>query len=316
MLHVTSYMKILVTGGAGFIGSHLVDELIERKHQVIVIDNLSTGKKENINPKAQFFKKDIRNLKDILPLFKGMDFVFHLAALPRVQYSIENPVETYDNNVNGTLNVLEAARRTKVKPVRKSGLSNGVKRVIYASSSSIYGNQKKYPFKEEMRPDPLSPYACQKYIGELLCQMYSRLYGLETVCLRYFNAYGPRASTEGAYALVTAIFLKLKKENKPLTITGDGKQSRDFTHVYDIVRANILASKSKKVGKGETINIGSGKNYTINQVAKFFGGPIKYIAPRIEPRKTLADISKAKKLLGWQPKIKFEEGIKKLISNF
>jgi len=294
-------MKILVTGGAGFIGSHLVDELIKRKHQVIVIDNLSTGKKENLNPKAKLAKLDIRNLKAILPIFKGVDFVFHLAALPRVQYSIENPIETYDNNVNGTLNVLEASRRAEVK------------RLIYASSSSIYGDQKKYPFKEEMRPNPSSPYACQKYIGELLCQLYSNLYGLETVCLRYFNAYGPRASTEGAYALVTAIFLKLKKENKPLTVTGDGEQSRDFTHVYDIVRANILALQSKKVGKGEVINIGGGKDYTINQVAKIFGGPIKYIAPRLEPRRTLADTKLAKKLLGWQPKIKFEKGIKELL---
>lgn len=296
-------MKILVTGGAGFIGSHLIDELLKRKHQVIVIDNFSTGKRENLNPKAEFFKKDIRNLKALLPLFKGVDFVFHLAALPRVQYSIENPIKTYDNNVNGTLNVLEAARRAKVK------------RVIYASSSSIYGNQKKYPFKEEMIPKPLSPYACQKYISELLCQMYSTLYGLKTVCLRYFNAYGPRASTEGAYVLVTAVFLKLKKENKPLTVTGNGEQSRDFTHVYDIVRANILASQSKKVGKGEVINIGGGKNYTINQVAKIFGGPIKYIAPRLEPKKTLADTKLAKKLLGWQPKIRFEEGIRELLKS-
>lgn len=294
-------MKILVTGGAGFIGSHLVDELIKKQHQITVIDNLSTGKKENLNPKAKFFKKDIRNFKSILPYFKGIDFVFHLAALPRVQYSIENPIKTTEINVLGTLNVLEASRLAKVK------------RVIYGSSSSIYGNQKKYPFKEEMRANPLSPYGLQKYIGELFCQIYSTLYDLETVCLRYFNAYGPRASTEGAYALVTAIFLKLKKEGKPLTITGNGKQSRDFTHVYDIVRANILALKSKKVGKGEIINIGSGRDYTINQVAKIFAGPIVQIAPRIEPRKTLADISKAKKLLGWKPEIKFEKGIKQLL---
>ena len=224
-----------------------------------------------------------------------------MAALPRVQYSIENPIETTEINVFGTLNVLEASKRAKVK------------KVIYASSSSIYGNQEKYPFKETMIANPISPYAFQKYIGELLCQLYSNLYQVQTVCLRYFNAYGPRASTEGAYALVTAIFLKLKKEGKPLTITGDGKQSRDFTHVDDIVKANILALESKKVGRGEIINIGGGKDYTINQVAKIFGGPAVYIAPRIEPRKTLADIRLAKKLLGWQPKIKFEEGIKQLL---
>lgn len=296
-------MKVLVTGGAGFIGSHLVDELIKRKHEVVVIDNLSNGKKENLNPKARFVKKDIRNLKSIEPHFKGVDFVFHLAALPRVQFSIEHPIEANDNNINGTLNVLEAAKQA------------GVKRVIYASSSSIYGDQSKYPFREDMPVNVMSPYALHKYVGELYCKMYSFLHGLEIVCLRYFNAYGPRASTEGAYALVTAIFLKQKKEGKPLTVTGDGKQSRDFTHVADIVRANILAMQSKKIGKAEIINIGGGKDQRIIDVAKLFGGPIKFIASRIEPKKTLADIRLAKKLLGWEPKVKFENGIRHLITN-
>lgn len=296
-------MKCLVTGGAGFIGSHLVDELIKKKHEVIVIDNLSNGTKENLNPEAEFYKKDIRNLKSILPHFKSVDFVFHLAALPRVQFSIEHPIEANDNNINGTLNVLEAAKKA------------GVKRVVYASSSSIYGDQPKYPFKEDMPANVMSPYALHKYVGELYCQMYSFLHGLETVCLRYFNAYGPRASTEGAYALVTALFLRLKKEGKPLTVTGDGKQSRDFTHVFDIVRANILAATSNKIGQGEVINIGGGKDQKIIDVAKLFQAPIKHIAPRIEPKKTLADIKRAQKLLNWKPKIKFEDGIKDLISH-
>jgi UDP-glucose 4-epimerase len=296
-------MKCLVTGGAGFIGSHLVDELIKQGHEVIVIDNLSNGKKENLNPKAKFYKKDIRNLKSIAPHFKGVDFVFHLAALPRVQFSIEHPIEANDNNINGTLNVLEAGKRAKVK------------RIIYSSSSSIYGDQPKYPFKEDMPANVMSPYALHKYVGELYCRMYSFLHGLGTVCLRYFNAYGPRASTEGAYALVTAIFLKQKKAGKPLTITGDGKQSRDFTHVFDIVRANILAARSKKVGRGEVINIGGGNDQQIIKVAKLFGGPIRFIAPRIEPKRTLADIRLAKRLLGWTPKVKFEDGIRQLLKD-
>jgi UDP-glucose 4-epimerase len=294
-------MKCLVTGGAGFIGSHLVDELIKRGHGVIVIDNLSNGKKENLNPKAKFYKKDIRNLKSIAPHFKDVDVVFHLAALPRVQFSIEHPLEANDNNINGTLNILEAAKRARVK------------RVIYASSSSIYGDQPRHPFKEDMPVNPMSPYALHKYVGELYCKMYSFLHGLETVCLRYFNAYGPRASTEGAYALVTAIFLKQKNEGKPLTVTGAGKQSRDFTHVFDIARANILAAQSRKVGKAEVINIGGGNDQQIIKVAKLFDGPIKFISPRVEPKKTLADIRLAKKLLGWEPKIRFEEGIRELI---
>ncbi|MBI4837007.1 MAG: NAD-dependent epimerase/dehydratase family protein [Candidatus Portnoybacteria bacterium] len=296
-------MRCLVTGGAGFIGSHLVDELIKRGNKVIVIDNLSNGKKENLNPKAKFYKKDIRNLESVAPHFKGVDFVFHLAALPRVQFSIEHPIEANDNNINGTLNVLEAAKRARVK------------RVIFSSSSSIYGDQPKFPYKENMPPNPMSPYALHKYVGELYCKMYSFLHGLETVCLRYFNAYGPRASTEGAYALVTAIFLKQKKGGKPLTVTGTGKQSRDFTHVFDIVRANILAAQSKKVGSAEVINIGGGNDQRIIKVAKLFGGPIEFIAPRIEPQKTLADIRLAKKILNWEPKIKFEDGIKQLLKS-
>jgi len=294
-------MKTLVTGGAGFIGSHLVDELIKQGYEVIVIDNLSNGKKENLNPKAKFYKKDVRDLKSIAPHFKGVDFVFHLAALPRVQFSIEHPIEANDNNINGTLNVLEAAKLAKVK------------RVIYSSSSSIYGDQPKYPYKENMPPNLMSPYALHKYVGELYCKMYSFLHELETVCLRYFNAYGPRASTEGAYALVTAVFLKQKKNGEPLTVTGNGKQSRDFTHVFDIVRANILAARSKKIGKAEVINIGGGNDQQIIKVARLFDGPIKFILARIEPKKTLADIRLAKKLLNWEPKVKFDDGIRELL---
>jgi nucleoside-diphosphate-sugar epimerase len=294
--------KVLVTGGAGFISSNLVDRLIKDGYKVIVLDNLSGGKRQNLNPKAKFYKVDICNLEKILPLFKGVDYVFHLAALPRVPFSIEKPIETNKVNVDGTLNVLFASYKNKVK------------RVIYASSSSVYGEQKTLPLKETMLPNPLSPYALQKLIGEMYCKIFANLYGLETVSLRFFNVYGPRMNPEGAYALAIGKFLKLKKEGKPLTIYGDGNQTRDFTHVFDVVEANILAMKSKKVGKGEVLNICYGKNHSINYVADLIGGKRVYLPPRKgEPRHTLGDNSLAKKLLGWKPKISLEKGIKELL---
>ncbi len=293
-------IKVIVTGGAGFIGSNLVDELIKQSFEVHTIDNLATGKKENINPKAKFHKADIRDLEKIKPIFTGAKFVFHLAAMPRVQVSIENPNLTNEVNVNGALNVLIAAGDAKVK------------RVIYSASSSAYGNQNVFPLKESFPARPLSPYGLQKYIGELYCALFSEIYKLETVSLRYFNVYGARLGTTGSYPLVIGKFLTQRKAGEPLTITGDGKQSRDITHVYDVVKANLLASQSSRVGHGEVINIGGGHDYSVNQVAKLIGGAVKFIEPRIEPRRTLADISLAKKLLGWQPTIQLEEGIKEL----
>ncbi|MBI2454099.1 MAG: NAD-dependent epimerase/dehydratase family protein, partial [Parcubacteria group bacterium] len=187
-----------------------------------------------------------------------------------------------------------------------------VKRVIYSASSSAYGDQKKFPLKETFPANPLSPYGLQKYIGELYCVLFSEIYELETISLRYFNVYGPRLGTTGSYPLVIGKFLTQRKNNEPLTITGDGKQSRDFTHVYDVVRANILAAELAKVGQGEVINIGGGHDRSVNEVAKLIGGPTVFIKPRLEPRRTLADISLAKKLLGWEPGVKFEGGIKEL----
>lgn len=296
--------KAVVTGGAGFIGSHLVDALLERGFEVRVIDNLSGGKKENLNPKAVFHKTDIRNLDGIRPIIKDAAAIFHLAALPRVQYSIEHPTETHEVNVTGTQNVLIASKEA------------GVRRVIYSASSSAYGDQKTMPLREEMTANPKSPYGLQKYIGELLMRLWSEVYGLETVSLRYFNVYGPRFDPEGPYALVVGKFLKQRKEGKTLTITGDGTQTRDFTHVKDVVRANTLAMESKKVGKGEVINIGAGKNVSINNLAKLIGGKIERIAPRLEPRDTLADNSLAKKLLGWSPSVSLEDGIAELKKEF
>ena len=293
-------MKIIVTGGAGFIGSHLVDELISRGDEVHVIDNLSAGKKEHVHPAAHIHEADIRDFDAIAPLFVGADFVFHLAALPRVQPSILDPRTTHDVNVTGTLNVLVACRDAKVK------------RVVYAASSSAYGNQVVMPLREDMKPRPMSPYGLQKYIGELQCQLFYTVYGLETVSLRYFNVYGPRAAAEGAYALVIGKFLEQRKSGKPLTIVSDGTQSRDFTHVSDVVRANILAAESLHVGKGEVINIGGGHDRTVNEVASLIGGPSVLIAPQLEPKRTLADITKANKLLGWKPQVAFDDGIAEL----
>jgi UDP-glucose 4-epimerase len=298
-------MKILVTGGAGFIGSNLVDKLIEKGYKVFVIDNLSSGKKENLNKKAIFYKVDICNLNKIFPLFKDIDYVFHLAANPKVLFSVQNPIKSHKINVDGTLNVLYASYKNKVK------------RLIFASSSAAYGDIKKLPLKEYMIPKPISPYGLHKLIGEYYCKLFSNLYNLETVCLRYFNVYGPRMDPNGPYALVIGKFLKLRKENKPLTIYGDGKQTRDFIYVDDVVNANILAMKSKKVGSGEVINICSGKNYSINYIAKLIGGKKIYLPARKgEMKHTLGDNSLAKKLLGWKPKISFEEGIKKCKEQF
>ncbi|TSC60961.1 MAG: Vi polysaccharide biosynthesis protein vipB/tviC [Parcubacteria group bacterium Gr01-1014_107] len=292
--------KAVVTGGAGFIGSHLTDVLIEEGYQVEVVDNLYKGKLENVNPKANFHKIDIRDLDSLKKILSGAELVFHTAAIARVQYSIEHPVETSSVNVLGTVNVLVSAHE------------GGVKRVVYSASSSAYGDQPTMPLREDMPPRPKSPYGLQKYTGELFCKTWSEVYGLQTVCLRYFNVYGPRLDPEGDYALAVGKFLKQRKENKPLTVTGDGTQTRDFTHVKDVVRANLLAAYSQKVGKGETINIGAGRNVSINRLAELIGGPVVHITPRLEPHDTLADNSKARKILDWEPEIRIEEGLEEL----
>jgi UDP-glucose 4-epimerase len=292
--------KIIVTGGAGFIGSHIVDALIDEGYEVHVVDNLSAGKKENVNEKAILHIVDIRDKEKLMPIFEGAKYVFHEAAMPRVQYSIENPIETNEINVTGLLNVLEASRLNKVK------------RLIFASSAAVYGDQEKLPATEDMIASPLSPYAAHKYIGEVYLKLYAQIYGLETVALRYFNVYGPRLDPEGAYPLVIGYFLKLSKQGLTLSITGDGNQTRDFVHVRDVARANLLAMRSDKVGKGEVLNIGTGKRFSVNYIAKLIGGPVEYIPPRIEPRDAEADIQKTKELLGWQPSVAIEKGIEEL----
>ncbi len=295
--------KLLVTGGAGFIGSHLVDRLIAQDHEVVVLDNLSTGKKENLNPQAKFIQCDIADYQKIVPHFAGVECVFHAAALARITPSVKDPLSTNHANVTGTLNVLWAAK------------NSGVKKVVYSGSSSAYGDQPNsaFPLKESLFPKPGSPYALTKLVGEEYCRLFSKLYGLSTAILRYFNVYGERQLTQGAYATVIGIFLLERERGEPLSIVADaGERRRDYTNVSDVVEANILAWE-KDIPPGEIFNIGTGKNYSVNEVAALIGGPVVNIESRPwEYPVTLADISKAKMLLGWEPKIKFEEGIAEL----
>jgi len=285
-------MKYLVTGGAGFIGGHLVDKLIEQGHEVIVVDNLSTGIKSNINPKATFINADISeriNREELCIAMENVDTVFHCAALARVQPSIQNPQKYHKANIDGTFNVLLSARDSKVR------------RVVYSASSSAYGDQKQMPLTEDMPTAPISPYALHKLIGEQYCFVFSKCYGLETVSLRYFNVYGERQAVDGAYSTVIGTFLKQKYDGYKLTITNDGEQRRDFTYVGDVVDANIKAATSNKVGNGEVINIGKGSNYSVNEVADLISEEKEFIGDRLEPRETLADNTRAKELLDWAP---------------
>ena len=300
--------RVLVTGGAGFIGSHLVDKLIKEGYKVIVIDNLSTGRKENLNPayfsgenpKAEFYQLDIRDFEKISPLFKGIEFVFHLAAIPRVPISVENPIVTSQVNILGTINVFKAS------------VDAGVKRVIFSSSSSVYGNQDKLPLKETMVPAPVSPYALQKLTGERFAKLFFKLYGIQIISLRYFNVYGPRIGFDSEDSLVLGKFLRQNAEGKPLTIYGDGKQTRAFCYVDDVAEANIKAALSQKVKGDEVINIGSTKSYSINYLANLIGGKKKYLPPRKgDVLHTKADITKAQELLDWEPKVSFEQGFYK-----
>lgn len=293
-------MKYLVTGGAGFIGSNLVDKLIEDGHEVVVIDNFSTGKESNLNPKAEFhfFDISVDNWPVLInSILREVDCVFHLAALARVQPSIDKPHLYHKTNVNGTLNLLIACNNA------------GVKRLVYSASSSAYGETDIFPTNEDQPTRPLSPYGLQKLIGEQYCTVFSKVYGLETVSLRYFNVYGERMSSDGGYPLAIAKFFKQRQKGEPITIWGDGEQRRDFTYVKDVVNANILASTSDKVGNGEIINIGNGDNRSINQIAALIGGKKTNLEAVLEPRNTLADNSKARNLLNWKPKMTVEKWI-------
>jgi nucleoside-diphosphate-sugar epimerase len=295
--------KYLVTGGAGFIGTNLVKGLLAEGHAVVVYDNYAGGKKEDrIQVGAEYITGDIRDYESLKKACAGVAGIFHLAALPRVIFSVEYPSETHDVNVNGTLNVLLAAR------------DSDVKRVVFATSSAAYGIQPPGPFKEDgVIKKPLSPYALHKLIGEEYCRLFVDLYGLETVSLCYFNVYGPYFDPEGAYALVIGRFLNQRLKGESLTIRGDGSMKRDYTHVDDVVRANILAMTTDTVGHGEVINIGNGHPRSVNEVAKLIGGTTVSVPVLAgEMPFTHADNTKAKHLLGWSPTITLEEGIAKL----
>jgi len=295
--------KYLVTGGAGFIGTNLVKQLLSEGHQVVVLDNYAAGKKdERLQSGAEYIEGDIRDEVALDKACQGVDGIFHLAALPRVTFSVANPELTHDVNVNGTLKVLLATRKNKIK------------RLVFSSSSSTYGGQEqKLLIEDETIKKPISPYALHKLIGEHYCRLFSELYGLETVSLVYFNVYGPYFDPDGAYALVVGRFLKQIKNGEPMTVCGDGEYFRDYTHVDDVVRANIMAMTNGEVGKGEVINIGCGQPRTVNELVKIMGGDSVFIPPRPgDPRFSGADNKKAKKLLGWEPTISLEEGIKRL----
>ena len=296
-----SKIKYVITGGAGFIGSHIVDRLVEKGFQVHVIDNFSTGKKENCNPNAQYHNLDIslkENSERMVEIMNGAHGVFHLAALARVQPSIDDPLTYEKVNSYGTINVLKCAVDSKVN------------RLVYSASSSAYGNQENMPLKETDAANPISPYALQKLYGEKACKMFSEIYDIETVSLRYFNVYGERQLLDGAYCLVIGTFANQRLNNNPLTIRGDGEQKRDFTYVLDVVDANILAMNSSKVGNGEVINIGNGSNTSVKELATYIGGEFEHIDPVIEPRETLACNKKAKHLLDWQPSGNLKKWIK------
>ena len=302
-----SKKKSLVTGGAGFIGSHMVERLIKAGHEVIVVDD------ESSSANAKFYwrddtenhKVDICDLDKLIPLFKDVNYVFHFAARSRIQICIENPSDAVQNNTLGTCNVLQAARL------------NGCNRVMFAGTSSCYGLANPIPLKEDMPNDCLNPYSVSKAACEELCKMYSNLFGLETVLFRFFNVYGERQPISGSYAPVVGLFFRQKENGEDMTVVGDGLQTRDYTHVTDIVEALFLASESEnKEIIGELFNLGTGTNHSVMDIARMTGGAHIHIPERPgESRETLADNSKAKSLLNWSPKVKLEEWMGKYRPN-
>lgn len=305
--------KYLITGGAGFIGSNITKFLLEKGYYVRILDNFSTGKRENIQPfidhsSLELYEGDLRSYHIVRKAVKGVDYVFHQGALPSVPRSIEDPITTNEVNILGTLNILEASKEFNVK------------RVVYASSSSVYGSNKELPKKEDMKCEPLSPYALSKYTGERYCQIFTSLYGLETVCLRYFNVFGPNQDPNSQYAAVIPKFINLILNDKIPTIYGDGTQSRDFTYIDNVVYANILACHHNNAS-GEIFNIACGRQYSLNFMTECIIKKLnKVIKPKwVEERSgdikhSLADITKAKVLLQYEPLVDFETGLHMLIN--
>jgi UDP-glucose 4-epimerase len=303
-------MKYLVTGGAGFIGSNLAEALTRRGDSVVVLDNFSTGKRENLETLADsitLVEASITDLPSVRNAMHGVDFVLHQAALASVQRSVEDPLTSNDVNVKGTLNVLVAARDA------------GVKRVVYAASSSAYGDTEELPKHEQMPPKPQSPYALQKWVGEHYCRVFSELYGLDTVSLRYFNVFGPRQDPNSHYAAVIPIFVTRLLGNAPPTIYGDGEQSRDFTFIDNVVSANLKACEGGPKG-GAVVNVACGTRYTLNQLCRLLGNLIgtdqapTYADPRAgDVRHSMADISCARAVLSWRPEIDFQDGLERTV---
>jgi UDP-glucose 4-epimerase len=302
----------LVTGGAGFIGSNIVKELVHREQRVRVLDNFASGKRENLfefkgTPNFELIEGDLRSFHTVRTAVKGIDYILHQGALPSVPRSVHDPLTTNDVNILGTLNILEAAKEF------------GVKRVIYASSSSIYGENESLPKSEVMPVNPLSPYALSKYTGERYCQIFTKIYGLETVCLRYFNVFGPNQDPTSQYSAVVPKFIRLIFEGKKPTIYGDGTQSRDFTYVTNTVSANLIACTAKGIC-GEVFNIACGESYTLIQLVEIIN---QVLGLTIEPefaeerpgdvKHSLADISRAKEKLGFRVTTRFEEGLSELV---
>lgn len=294
--------KCLVTGGAGFIGSHVVEQLLDLNHQVVVVDNESSDANEVFHWRndTENYKVDVCDFEHFSPLCKDVDVIFHLAAEARIQPTLKDPILATKTNVVGTCSVLQAARE------------NNVKRVVYSSTSSAYGLKNKCPLQEDMPKDCLNPYSVTKTAGEELCKMYTELFGLETVSFRYFNVYGERQPLKGQYAPVIGIFLRQKNAGEPMTIVGDGTQRRDFTYVGDIAKANILASDlDNKNVVGELINLGTGFNHSVLEIKDLIRGEYIHIESRLgEAKESLADNSKAKSLLKWEPTQKLEDWIR------
>lgn len=296
-------MKSIVTGGAGFIGSHIVDRLVELDHEVIVIDNESATVHDHFyyNDKATYYKIDVGDYTGIRPLFEGVDYVFHLAAESRIQPTIDNPLLCLLTNAYGTASVLQSAREA------------GCKKVMYSSTSSVYGLKNKPPLREDMSEDCLNPYSVTKYTGEKLCKIYTELFGLKTVTFRYFNVYGPREPLKGPYAPVVGLFLRQKRAGEPLTIVGDGFQRRDFTHVDDVVEANIRAMSYK--GNSLLFNVGTGCNHSVLELAKMISDTIKFIPSRQgEAKETLADVENIMFGFDWHPSKKIEDYIQEQLN--
>jgi len=306
-------MKFLVTGGAGFIGSNIVEELLKRNYEVKVVDNFSTGKRENLvefNKDLELIEGDIRSFHIVQQAVKDVDVILHLAALPSVPRSINDPITSNEVNVVGTLNILEASKLTNVK------------RVVFASSSSVYGDNPKLPKEESMIPNPLSPYAVSKLAGEKYCQVFTRIYGLETICLRYFNVFGPRQDPNSQYSAVIPRFIKAIKENQSPIIFGDGTQSRDFTYVKNVIEGNILAATTD-CEPGIAMNCACHGRITLNELAadinEILGKDVKPIYKDARPgdiKHSFADINLAEEKLNYKPLVNFKEGLKLTIESY